>query len=140
MKIEDQLYSVLNLYKRSPEPIRRALGVVYNKIPMRYRFGRHYPFFVDLLDETKTVNSAESYKVQLSHLNEQVALCKNHVPYYADVLAKVMLPSSPIEYFKAQIAFTTKAPVRNDHKDFLKEALAETQVITRSTGGTTGEP
>lgn len=140
MKIEDQLYSVLELYKRSPEGLRKALGAVYNKIPLKYRFGKHYPFFMDLLDETKKMNTSDIYNFQLNQINRQVEICKNYVPYYKDILADVKLPIPSIEYFKEQIPFTTKEQIRKDHKSFLNESLDQSEIIVKSTGGTTGEP
>ena len=140
MKIEDQLYSVLGLYKKSPERLRKALGAVYNKIPMKYRFGKYYPFFVDLLDETKKMNASEIYNFQLEQINRQVEICKNYVPYYKDILTHVKLPIPSIEYFKEQIPFTTKEQIRKDHKSFLNESLDQNEIIVKSTGGTTGEP
>src|SRR5690625_5581850 len=85
MKIENNLYSLLGLYKKSPDSLRRLVGMLYNQIPMKYRFGKHYQFFVDLLNDSKKMSSHELNSFQLKQLTKQIEICKNSVPFYKDI-------------------------------------------------------
>src|SRR5690625_5584643 len=95
--------------------------ILYNQIPIKYRFGKHYQFFVDLLNDSKKMSSHELNSFQLKQLTKQIEICKNSVPFYKDILIDVELPITSIEHFKDQIPFTTKDQIRRNHKYFRSE-------------------
>lgn len=140
MNLEDNFYKYLNLYKHSPDSIRRIIGFFYNKIPLEIRYGKSYSFFKDLISQSKKWDKTTVQAFQLQQLNDILKTCKTNVPFYKDRLSTLKIPLKSIEEFKQKVPFTLKSDIRENPELFINDKIPKNKIITRSTGGTTGEP
>lgn len=140
MVIEDYLYNLLSIYYKSPKFIKRFVGVIYNIIPNKFRYGKNFSEFKTLLIKSKKWSDSEIEKFQLQEINKILKICVNNVPYYKRTLKNLKLPLQSINEFKEKVPFITKEDVRNNPYDFLNKKIKKSELIKISTGGTTGEP
>lgn len=140
MRIEDNFYKYLNLYKSAPEPVKRIFGILYKKLPYSVKYSKYYIYWKNLLESSKNWTEEEIRRFQICKINELIKIAKENCPYYRSSLKGISFPIRSLEYFSDKVPFITKSDVRNSTNELINIKYKKKDLIAISTSGTTGEP
>ncbi len=140
--IEDYIYKYKNLYRKSPNWFKSIFGGAYSIIPLRYRFGKDYVKYKNLLEESQWWARDELRDWQLSELKKLLKHAYNNVPYYNRVFKERNLKPEDINSISelAQLPYLTKKLVRDNFEDLTATNYPESKKQFFNTGGSTGTP
>lgn len=136
--VEDSFYRFLNIYKKTPFPIKYIFGKTYTLLPNILRYGNNYRKIINVISTVEKLSKADIDKYKIKKLNETLMHAKNKTLFYRNQLRNISLPILALDDFNSLIPFTTKKQIRTNHKDFVDHS--KKNLIKFSTGGTTGEP
>lgn len=77
MQIEDSLYKFLGVYKKLPYSIKRLVGLLYECVPDKWKYGS---FYYAYLARIKSFSPGDKQKL----LRTQLSLAKDKIPFYVD--------------------------------------------------------
>ena len=141
--MEDYIYKLKNIYSSLPHPVRYALGTLYSKIPLRFRYGQKYSEMYTRLINEEYYSFENNRELQTDALLNLIKYCFKYVPFYSKKIAEYGVNLNKIhtieEYIKA-IPSTKKSDIQENPELFIPRNIQQSQLIFANTGGSTGIP
>jgi len=136
------MLELLNMYKRVPLGIKSTLKSIYGSVPLKIRLPKSFYKKLAFLEESQwwSLNELENY--QNEELRRLVRHAYENVPYYNNLFRALKLKPQDIK----RIEDLKKLPIliKNDVRKYFNQLRAvnfkDSDIITISTGGTTGKP
>lgn len=124
------LNTLKNIYDNSPLWIKG----IYGKLPNKYKFGKYYIKYNDLLKE----NSIDEETYQLLKIRETIEIASKSVPFYKKLGVKI----NDINALKdvSELPLITKELIKENFNDFVNQDYPKRKTFYVTTGGSSGEP
>lgn len=142
MPIEDKLYPLLRTYNNSPAWLRNTLGKMYRLVPMRFRYGKLYNHYKNLLKESPYWSDKQVNEFTLCQLKDTLINAFENTYYYQELFSKVGFDPYGIKDISEiqKIPFSDKHTLR-EYKDQIKNrSIPDSNLMYVTTGGTSGVP
>ena len=142
MSLEDRLYPLLRLYEKAPEGVRQFVGGTYRMLPNRVRLGKAYGDFRKLIQSSESWDLEEIQEYQLKELRRTLHHANAHCPYYQRRFAEVKFqPEFLTSLVDLQaVPLLEKRDIQEHLDELASEAIAPSQRLHITTGGSTGAP
>ncbi len=139
MSFEDNLYKRLKIYSELPAPIKYLTGSLYRRLPLQLRYGSYYSRTLKQLAREDNFSLEEIREHQLKKLRETIEYAVQNVPFYKQKYNGYNISLKEPEEIR-NLPLLTKDEVRNNNNLLLSNEYSKNNLITISTGGSTGEP
>jgi phenylacetate-CoA ligase len=136
------VYSLRDLYDKSPDAIRHSVGEVVGRIPARWRYGAAFANTWDLLHSWQAWSQKKRDEYHLRSLRELLIYAGQHVPYYRRLFKQLDFRPEGVCSVDdlSRLPLLTRPMVRELGKDLLAEVLSEKSYKYSTTAGTSGKP
>ena len=142
MSLEDNLYPLLRVYDRFPDPAKRILGAAYRLLPTTTRRGKLYPYYQRLTEEAESWTREQIWEYQLKQLRRTLNNANSYCPFYTRTFAKAQFRPDKIHSPEdlANCPYITKRDIIDHLGEMTSTNIPESQRLYITTGGSTGIP
>ena len=140
MHLEDNLYPLLKLYERAPQPVKLMAGTLYRAIPASLRLG---PAFARFQREAREVDDwdAETISRYQTAAVREPLLAAAKAPFYAKRFAEHGVDPSRFESLEQLSGYPllSKADLIRERENLVNPALSH-ECLPMTSGGSSGVP
>lgn len=142
MSLEDKIYSILKIYEASPQWLKHLAGTVYRYIPSSIRYGKSYPKFQHLVQDSYHWTENEIQHYQLKELKKSITEAWKHCPYYRNSFEKAGVSPKDLNTLEDIKKFPTlrKQDLIKNEKKLASTNIPKKKRLRITTGGSTGIP
>lgn len=140
--MSDIRLTILSFYNRTPKILKKVLGIVVNKLPKRFLYGKQFYTTMKNIYSLEYASKDQLNCFQLNKLKEVLRYAYEHTEYYRQLFQSISFDPysfSNIEDIK-NIPFLDKEIVRKYNKQLMNRNISSNKVKYVTTGGSTGEP
>jgi phenylacetate-CoA ligase len=143
MSIEDNLYFLLNMYKKMPDWLKVLLAKPFSYVPREFYLGKFYKHFYEENIKSLKMSHVEIEEYQFKKLKALISYCYSNVPYYKTEWDKRYIDLSSIKTitdFNERIPFLTRSDIRDSNNLLLSREFISNKRLPVNSGGSTGAP
>lgn len=134
------------IYDSSPRLLRRTIGHVYGKMPIRMqyqmRYGKVFRDTYEFLQKSQYWSREKLEKYQLLQLRRLLYHAYENVPYYRSVFDELRLIPDDVKTLDdlRKLPYLTREIIRDNLENLVARNYSESEVLFTTTGGSTGVP
>jgi phenylacetate-CoA ligase len=142
VSLEDRLYSLLSLYDRLPQPMRRVVGRSYAHLPVSWRLGTRYAEFKELALGGERWSLDEACDYQLQQLRTVLRHAADSCAFYRQRFAEAGFDPRRLESLDdmARCPLLEKRDLQEHLPTMVSTAFPSSARLYITTGGSTGVP
>lgn len=141
--IEDSLYKYANIYKSSPDWIKKILSLPLVFKDRQKYFGKNYQYYLKLIKSSEFLPESQIAEYQFSIIKNLLNECYNYVPYYKRIWDEQGIDIKKIKDindFSSMIPVLNREIVRNNFSELISRKYKTNYRLEMNTGGSTGNP
>ena len=141
--LEDNLYFLLNYYKKLPDWVKQMVSIPVKVIPRRNLLGKKYDMFFREAQEMEYKTKEELEEYHWQKISELLKYCFNYVPFYKSLWDEYGIKLKQIQNlddFEKIIPYTNKTDIQAHPEKFVSEKIPRKELFSSNTGGSTGVP
>jgi len=134
------------IYDSSPRLLRRTIGHVYGKMPIRMqyqmRYGKVFRDTYEFLQKSQYWSREKLEKYQLLQLRRLLYHAYENVPYYRSVFDELRLSPDDVKTLDdlRKLPYLTREIIRDNLENLVARNYSESELRFTTTGGSTGVP
>ncbi len=142
MNLEDRLYPLLGVYERLPQGLRKGMGMLYRRLPEKWRWGARYGEFKKLAIEGESWSPEDILDFQLRQVRMILHHANNFCPFYQRSFARAAFrPEDVRSLDDLQLCpFLEKNDLAQHLSGMVSSDVPAAQRLYITTGGSTGQP
>jgi phenylacetate-CoA ligase len=136
----------MSIVKIREGKLKDSLRYFYNKTPKIIKYGSRYAKIYketyDLLTHSQKWSKDQHLEYQLIQMKSLINYSYDHVQYYKELFDNKGITPNDIKTFEdiKKIPLLTKDLIRNNYDKLISNKYRKSELICKSTGGTTGIP
>ncbi len=134
--------NIMDIYNHLPIPLQNlAVSIEGYKI-QRQRYGGTFKSYVEELQESQWYAKEKLEEIQLERLKIMIKHAYSNVPYYRELFDRINLTPQGINTLDdlKKIPILEKQTLKEHMKDLIAKSISKRDLISYTTGGTTGTP
>jgi phenylacetate-CoA ligase len=142
MSVEDRLYPLLSKFQALPEWMQFGIASGYRLIPRRFRLGKTYQDFENLIERSLDWSSEEIEEYQFKQLRKVLIHAGNYCTFYQRKFSRAVFRPEELRTVSdmAKCPLLDKSEIQQNLSEMTSTDLPKASRLYMTTGGSTGVP